>query len=97
MSVAYGLAAVVLLIAMGGGLYRAVVGPTLPDRVLALNAFGSMTVLLIVVIGFLGGTAHLGFADVALLYALINFVGTIALLKFFQFGDLGHTEPEVDE
>lgn len=97
MSAAYALAALALLLAMGAGLYRAVIGPSLPDRVLAMNAFGSMTVVLIVVLGFLGGVAHLGFADVALLYALINFVGTIALLKFFQFNDLGYTESEVDE
>lgn len=97
MTAAYGVAALALLIAMGAGLCRAVIGPSLPDRVLAMNAFGSMTVLLIVVLGFLGGTAHLGFADVALLYALINFVGTIALLKFFQFNDLGYNESEADE
>ena len=95
MATAYGVAAAVLLVAMVVALGRAVVGPTLPDRVLALNAFGTITVLLIVTLGFLDERPI--FTDIGLVYALINFVGTIALLKFFQYGDLGHTEAVEDE
>jgi multicomponent Na+:H+ antiporter subunit F len=91
---AYALVAMVLLVVMVLTLGRAIVGPTLPDRVLALNAFGTATVLMIVTIGFLGGRPS--FTDIGLVYALINFVGTVALLKFFQYGDLGYSEAHED-
>lgn len=68
-------------------LYRLFVGPTLYDRVLALNVFGSITVLFIGLLGFLNKRPD--FLDIALLYALINFVGTIAILKFFRYRALG--------
>ena len=45
------------------------------------------TTLLIAVLGFLAGRP--AFLDIALVYALINFVGTIAVLKFTKYGDLG--------
>lgn len=92
---AYAIVTVALLLAMAVALGRAVAGPTLPDRVLAMNAFGTITVLLIVALGFLDGRP--AFTDIGLVYALINFVGTIALLKFFQYGDLGHAEALEDE
>jgi multicomponent Na+:H+ antiporter subunit F len=66
---------------------RAFAGPTLYDRVLAVKSFGPLTVLLIGLLGFL--TARPDFLDIALLYALINFVGTIAVLKFFRYRALG--------
>jgi multicomponent Na+:H+ antiporter subunit F len=49
--------------------------------------FGTKTVLMIAVLGFLMGRPE--FLDIALVYALINFVGTIAMLKYFKYGDLG--------
>jgi len=64
-------------------LLRLFIGPSLYDRVLAVNSFGTKTVLLIAVLNFLGGRPE--FLDIALLYALINFVGTIAILKFFRY------------
>ncbi len=68
-------------------LVRAFLGPTVYDRVLAVNAFGTVTVLILGLIGFL--TDRPEFLDIALLYALINFVGTIAILKFFRYRALG--------
>jgi len=68
-------------------LVRLFSGPTLYDRVLALNVFGNKTVLVIGVLGFLTGRPD--FLDIALLYALINFVGTIAILKFFRYRAIG--------
>ena len=68
-------------------LVRLYIGPDLYDRVLALNSFGTLTVLLLGFIGFL--TERPDFLDIALLYALINFVGTIAVLKFFRYRALG--------
>jgi multicomponent Na+:H+ antiporter subunit F len=67
---------------------RALLGPTVYDRVLAVNTFGTKTVVLLAVIGFLTGRPD--WVDLSLVYALINFIGTIAVLKFFEFGDLGH-------
>lgn len=84
-------AALALLAAMALALARAIVGPTLYDRILAANTFGTKTVLILAVVGFLSGRPD--FLDIALAYALINFIGTIAVLKFFKFGDLGGTGP----
>ena len=75
--------AIVLIISMILVLLRLYFGPTLYDRVLASNVFGTQTVLFIGVVGFLFGRPD--FLDIALLYALINFVGTIAVLKFFRY------------
>ena len=76
-----------LLVAMALALARALLGPTVYDRVLAVNSFGTKTVLLIAVFGFLTGRPD--FLDISLIYALINFIGTIAVLKFLKYGDLG--------
>lgn len=80
-------ATLAILVAMALALGRALLGPTVYDRVLAINAFGTKTVLLIPIYGFLTGRPE--FADIALAYALINFIGTVAVLKFFEHGDLG--------
>jgi multicomponent Na+:H+ antiporter subunit F len=83
-------ASVAILITMTLAMIRALLGPTVYDRILALNLFGTKTVLLIAVLGFLTGRP--AFLDLALVYALINFIGVIAMLKFFQYGDLGAAE-----
>ena len=86
-----------ILVSMSLALVRAILGPTVYDRVLAVNTFGTKTVLLIAALGFLSERPE--FLDIALAYALINFIGTIAVLKFFEFGDLGLTrrvEQEAD-
>ncbi|MDU8928831.1 monovalent cation/H+ antiporter complex subunit F [Alisedimentitalea sp. MJ-SS2] len=80
-------AAIAVIIGMVLVLIRLYDGPTLYDRVLAVNLFGTHTVLLIAVVGFLTGRPD--FLDIALLYALINFVGTIAVLKFFRYRAIG--------
>ena len=81
----------ITLIALGVAatlaIIRATLGPTSFDRVLAVNSVGSIAVLLIAVYGFFDGRPE--FLDIAMLYALINFIGTIAILKFFRFGTLG--------
>ena len=61
-------------------------GVLTPDF-LAVNTIGTKTVVLIAVMGFLMGRPE--FLDLGLVYALINFIGTIAVLKFFEYGDLG--------
>ncbi|MEO1658054.1 MAG: monovalent cation/H+ antiporter complex subunit F [Pseudomonadota bacterium] len=75
-----------IVVAMALMLVRAISGPTVYDRVLSVNSFGTKTVLLLAVLGFLMGRPE--FLDIALLYALINFVGTIAILKFFRYREI---------
>jgi multicomponent Na+:H+ antiporter subunit F len=76
-----------LLVTIVLALARAVLGPTVFDRVLAMNTVGTAAVLLLSVIGFLNGRPD--FLDLAIVYGLLNVVGTIAVLKFFRFGSLG--------
>lgn len=64
-------------------LIRAFRGPALYDRVLAVNVFGTKTVLILSVLGFLMGRPD--FLDIAILYALINFIAIIAILKYFRY------------
>ena len=60
------------------------------DRVLAVNMFGTKTVLLIAVYGFL--TDRPEFLDLAIVYALINFIGVIAVLRFSRFGHFADSD-----
>ncbi len=83
----YAAAAAAIVAGMALALARAVLGPTIYDRILAINAHGTKTVLLIAVAGFLAGRPD--FLDLALVYALINFIATVAALKFFKYGRLG--------
>ena len=87
-------AAAGLLVALALALVRAVLGPTVFDRVLAANTIGTLAVLLLSVIGFLTGRPE--FLDLAIIYGLLNVVGTIAVLKFFRFGDLGEPGGEAE-
>ena len=89
---AYVVASIAILVTMSLALIRAMLGPTVFDRVLALNMFGTKTVLLICVAGFVTGRTD--FLDLALLYSLMNFVGMVALLRFSQFGHFGEHESE---
>ena len=84
---ALGIAMLAVLAAMAITLVRALRGPTVYDRVLAVNSFGTLTVVVLALHGFL--TERPEFLDIAMLYALINFIGTVAVLKFFEYGDLG--------
>jgi multicomponent Na+:H+ antiporter subunit F len=86
---------IAILVAMLLALGRALVGPTIYDRILGVNTFGTITVLFIAIFGFL--TERPEFLDIALVYALINFITTIAVLKFFEYGDLGRSSLEQQE
>ena len=76
-----------ILVAILLFLVRALLGPTTYDRVLAVNALGTKTVLFVALLGFINGRPD--FLDIALLYALINFVATIAILKYVEYRRLG--------
>ena len=89
----YYVATIAILATMALALTRALLGPTVYDRVLAVNMFGTKTVLLLSIIAFLYGRPD--FLDLALAYALINFIGVLAVLKFVQDYNLRHrTERE---
>ena len=74
---------VAILVVMGLALARAFKAPTVYDRILGVNIFGTKTVLFIAVIGFLTGRPD--FLDIAIVYALINFLGMVAVLRFFEY------------
>ena len=91
----FGAATAALLVCMAMTLARSILGPTVFDRILAVNSFGTKTVLLIALLGYLTGRPD--FLDIALVYALINFVGTLAVLKFVRFSDLAGMEDESED
>ena len=73
-----------IMVVMVLAMVRALAGPTVYDRILAVNMFGTKTVLIIAVLAFLTGRMDL--LDIAVVYALINFIGIIAVLRFFEYG-----------
>ena len=75
-----------VLVAMVLTLVLAVRGPSLFDRILAVNSMATCTVLLIAVSGFAAGRPD--WLDLALLYALCNFIATLAVLRFARHGNL---------
>lgn len=80
-------AVLALLVTVVLAIARAIRGPTVFDRLLATNTAGTVAVLLLSTIGFLAGRPD--FLDLAIVYGLLNVVGTIAVLKFFRYGSLG--------
>ncbi len=90
-------AAAGLVATMALVMVRALAGPSTFDRILAVNVFGTLSLMLIAVYGFIDGRPD--FLDLAMVYALINFIGTIAVAKYITFSDMGHGDdgdPEGD-
>ena len=85
-------AAAAVLVTLALALTRAILGPTVFDRVLAGNTVGTLAILLLAVIGFLTGRPE--FLDIGLTYGLLNLIGTLAVLKFFRHGDLAYDVEE---
>ena len=81
-------ATIAILVVMILAIIRGVVGPTLYDRILAVNMFGTKTVLLIPLLGFVMGRPE--FLDIAIVYALINFISVIAVLHFSDSFEFKH-------
>jgi multicomponent Na+:H+ antiporter subunit F len=84
----FAVAAAAILVALVLAIARAILGPTIFDRVLAGNTVGSLAIMLLAVVGFLTGRPE--FLDIGLTYGLLNVIGTLAVLKFFRHGDLAH-------
>ena len=87
-----GVAMIAILVTMALALIRAAKGPTVFDRILAVNMFGTKTVMLIAVIGFLTGRPD--FLDLGLVYVSMNFIGVVALLRLARFGTFADVETD---
>ena len=85
-------AIIAILVVMIMAISRAVLGPTLYDRILAVNMFGTKTVLLISLLGFLMGRPE--FLDIAIVYALINFISVIGVLRYSDSEIFKHNNEE---
>jgi len=92
--VIFTVAAFAILVTIALALARALMGPTLYDRILAVNMVGTKTVLLIAVFAVLSGRTDM--IDIALMYALINFIGVVAVLKLVEQGNF-HTSGDDDK
>lgn len=89
MFIAAGLA---IMVAFIFAVVRALRGPTVFDRLVAANSIGTAAILLLAVLGFI--TDRPEFLDIGITYCLLNLIGTLAVLKFFRYGDLGHSGEE---
>lgn len=74
---------IAILMVMVLALCRALNATTVYDRILGVNMFGTKTVLFISAVGFLMGRPE--FLDIAIVYALINFIGMVAVLRYFEY------------
>lgn len=85
-------AAFAILLALAFAATRAILGPTVFDRVLAGNSVGTLAILLLAVLGFMTGRPE--WLDIGLTYGLLNLISTLAVLKFFRYGDLAYDADE---
>lgn len=92
----FAVAIVAVLIALTLAVARALLGPTAFDRLLAVNSIGTSAIMLLALFGFM--TDRPEFLDIGITYVLLNMIGTLAVLKFFRYGALGHAQdPDRDE
>ena len=83
MNLVFVISALVLALLMGLSLYRGVAGPTVLDRLVGVNAIGSKTTVLLVLVGLLFNRVDM-FVDIALAYAMLNFIAVLAAARYFQ-------------
>jgi multicomponent Na+:H+ antiporter subunit F len=89
----FAVAAVSILVALALAITRAIQGPSVFDRLLAGNTIGTLSMMLLAVVGFINGRPE--FLEVGLTYGVLNLVATLAILKFFRHGDLPD-DPDYD-
>lgn len=87
--------AAAILVTMALALGRSFKGPTIYDRILAVNTVSSQTILMLALLGFLMGRPD--FLDIALVYVLITFISILAVLKFFGYGKLEPSDRGEDD
>ena len=83
MQTLFAVSAIFMGVIMGFSLYRAVVGPTILDRLIGVNAIGSKTVALLILIGLIFHRVDM-FIDISLAYAMLNFIAVLAASRYFQ-------------
>lgn len=83
MTAVFAAVCIAILVVMALALARAINAPTVYDRILGVNMFGTKTVLFIAAVGYLMGRPD--FLDIAIVYALINFIGMVAVLRYFEY------------
>lgn len=66
--------------------YRAIAGPGTFNRVVAANIIGTKAIVLLIIVGYIIERPH--FVDIALMYAILNFIGTIIVAKYLEKGEL---------
>ncbi len=88
-------ATLAIFVTMILAIVRGITGPTLYDRILAVNMFGTKTVLLIALLGFVMGRPE--FLDIAIVYALINFISVIGVLRYSDTDQFNHTPPQNEQ
>ena len=87
-------ATIAILVVMTMAITRGIMGPTHYDRILAVNMFGTKTVLLISMLGFVMGRPE--FLDIAIVYALINFISVIGVLRYSDSSIFKHSSQQKD-
>ena len=87
---------IVLLVSMACAVVRAIRGPSVFERILAANVFGTKTLLLICVIGFLKGSPE-DYLDIALMNAIVAFLGTVAILRCVEHGGFSSRKGDDDD
>lgn len=87
-------AIIAVLGSMALAVVRALLGPTAFDRLLAVNSIGTFAIMLLALVGFFTGRPE--FLDLGITYALLNMIGTLAVLKFFRYGSLAYDHREGD-
>lgn len=85
-------ATIAIFVVMILAVIRGIAGPTLYDRILAVNMFGTKTVLLLSLLGFVMGRPE--FLDISIVYALINFISVIGVLRYSDSIEFRHTPQE---
>ncbi len=84
--------AVAILAASLLALFRVLFGPTIIDRIIGVNVIGTKTIAVILLIGLIFNQVDM-FIDIAFVYALINFIGTLAFCKYFERKGVDHGGP----
>jgi len=86
----FAIAIIAVLVALALAVVRILAGPTAFDRLLAANNIGTSAIMLLALFGFMTGRPE--FLDIGITYVLLNMIGTLAVLKFFRYGALGHAQ-----
>jgi len=76
-------ASIIVLVAVVLSLYRVIRGPSIIDRIIGVNVVGTKSIAVILLTGQLFNRVEF-FIDIAVVYALINFIGTLALSRYFE-------------